>query len=1057
MAATQDPQSIISSTEPQIKSLQDQISKFQASQDASPTASSSLTNPTFRDLSNETQQDALQTQMRALEKQNLTAAWYGADTGSASADQGGTPGIIGKALNTLQIPLQTVVKGVKTAIGDTTQVPGQDFTDLLAQHGVRGALGTALGFTADVALDPVNWLTMGTGALIPRVGVGLVKGAAEGGIEQGLRAGAAGLTSSLGQKAAFVASHTPFVGGADTSFAKLLSEKAAASYENYKNLANVHPENVFGQAGIGRGIPQLGGGLTLGDLTRGTLGHLPFGDDLYKSMYYNSRNWLDNAMAMDRANAAKAATSAESLAAGAPSAAAIAARESPTFEAGLAKPNPQILASFPAGQEKNAAIDALNKIAEEKAWMDANPGKVLSVTPEQNTDRLIQELAAADQLRVVLSPAVGEFGAAGGPTGIKWFDDLTKWGNGVKVKIGPKEYAPIKIFSDVYNSIIQGVFKPNHTVLSPSTWAMNVLSAPPMYMMMGGENVAGFVSDYMRFYKGLAGVDPRANVVDAFLGQATQTGKAWQRDVAANAARAKDVRGFIEQNPETFRGSYGVGPGYMFGHYDMGEAVRKLVNSGDYTEAQAASGEVEQAILAAQKEFQDALRTGNVTGEPTKTMGQKLTGLFGKLSKGPKAETPSMVSESLRKSVEESGVQGALRNRAQGLSNIDVAGQTIRDADVRPELLDKAEAFINAKVAEGSKPFKLYKSLMDNARAGYEHQDQAFRMAVANQLMNHGITENGLKVMTRFVNMRNPETQILSTYTLNGQKMYRLSMDYATEVAHEAAINYGAMPAVVKMLRSIPVVGAPFASFGYGMATKTMQTLAYNPSFYNKVSFGIQSASGGKTPLEKEALKSKYYGWYNDPSMLRVPDQMNFFSQYPLYMNLSNALPYYSLNIFQTSNRSYASVLPDTVVKTLDALPVLKDPVGQALFDNFLLPSIISSTERPLSSMGSPLYPINATNADKAFYAGRGLADSLFPAVAAPAGLVLPSSAAKYYPGYRTRQMAYGKDQRNQLGIPGSETSSSRFIRNILGYLGIPIQQADTTYAASQVKSGTAP
>ena len=107
--------------------------------------------------------------------------------------------------------------------------------------------------------------------------------------------------------------------------------------------------------------------------------------------------------------------------------------------------------------------------------------------------------------------------------------------------------------------------------------------------------------------------------------------------------------------------------------------------------------------------------------------------------------------------------------------------------------------------------------------------------------------------------------------------------------------------------------------------------------------------------------------------------------------------------------------------------------------------------------MGSPLYPINATGVDKAFYAGRGLADSLFPAAAAPVGLVLPSAYAKYYPGYRTRQMSYGKAQENQLGIPGSETSASRAIRNVLGYLGIPLEIADTTYAASQAKTGKVP
>ena len=1059
----QNPLNVIKETTPQIKSLEDQISKYQSNLNASPTASSSLTDPTFKDLNAEVQQKALDTKLRALQKKNLTAAWYGADTGSTSADQGNTPGIISKALNTLQMPLQSVVKGIKTAIGDKTDVPNQEFIDLLAQHGVKGPIGSVLGFTADIMFDPVNWLTMGTGALIPRLGTGLVKGGIEGGIEGAAKGFTTGLTSSLGRKAAFVASHTPFAGGAESSFAKMLSEKAALAAENYKIITKTDPAQYFATAGIGRGMSS---GVGVGDVTRAVMSRLPYGDDLYKSMYYNSREWLDNAMNLDKIHKAKALTATESLSGARSTTALEAAREAESFEAGakIAKPNPEILSSFPKGREREVASDALDKIAEQRKWMNDNPDKVLSLNHEQNTDRLLQDLVETDQLRVILSPSVSEFGSLGGPTGIKWYDDLVTWGNGVKMKVGSKEIAPIKVFSDTYSSIIQGAFKPFHTILSPTTWAMNVLSALPMYMMMGGENALGFMNDYRRIYMGLSGIDARVNVVDNLLGQAKTVGKVWEKDVAANAARAADVRGYVEKFGDTTRDSLGVGQAYLFGHEDLGQLVKKGISSNEYAEELVAKGitsekdiynYIEADIVAGKKEFQDAMRSGNISGKPKVSLGDKIKGIFGSVSKGPKAGTPSSVSESLI-SRAKSG-RSLADDFPTGFSNTEVAGQTVRDFRDQPELLQKADAFIKAKAEAGSKPFKIFQSLMDNARAGYEHQDQAFRMAVINQLINHGITENGLKVMTRFVNMRTPETQIISTYTLNGQKMYRVSMDYAMEVAHEAAINYGAMPAAIKMLRSMNVVGAPFASFGYGMATKTVQSLAYNPSFFNKVSYGIQAASGGKTPLEKSALDSKYYSWYNQPSMLRVPDTLNFFSQYPLYLNLSNALPYYSLNIFQPSNRSYSSVLPDTVVKTLDALPVLKDPVGQVLFDNFILPMIISNTDRPISSVGSPLYPINATAADKAFYAGRTLADALTPAVASVGGLFLPSEYAKYYPGYRTRKFAYGKDERNQLGIPGSESSSSRAIRNLLGYLGIPIEQADTTYAAAQVKKGKSP
>ena len=247
------------------------------------------------------------------------------------------------------------------------------------------------------------------------------------------------------------------------------------------------------------------------------------------------------------------------------------------------------------------------------------------------------------------------------------------------------------------------------------------------------------------------------------------------------------------------------------------------------------------------------------------------------------------------------------------------------------------------------------------------------------------------------------------------------------------------------------------------MGLRTAQTAAYNPAFFNKVAFGMQSLQGHKTPLEKEALKSKYYSWYNDPSMVRLPDAFSkFVTQYPLYTNLSNALPYYSLSIFQPSNRTYSSVLPNTVVKMLDQSPIMKDPLGQTVFDNLLLPSLLSGTnERPMNQMGSPLYPINATAADKAFYMGRGLLDSITPPIVAPVGAALPADYAKYYPGPRMRGFSYGQatgstqyPSENQLGIPGTEPTASKFIRNILGYVGIPIEMLNTKYAASQAGAG---
>ena len=1052
----QDPFSIIKETQPQIENLQGEIKKYQEKLSSSPTASSSNTEPTFRDLTNEARASALQTQLRSLQKKNLTAAWYGSETGeSGVAEHGGVPGIIGTALNVLQRPLQGVVKGVKALTGDTSPTPeGQEFTDLLAQRGVRGPLGSVLGFTADVMLDPVNWLTAGTAALIPRVGYGLYRGAATKGLEGAARAGTLGLSSSLGQKASFLARHTPLV---PKSFAESLSQKSAQAYENYKVLTGVDPLKYVTSGGIGRGTtlgamaPGVGTGMTIGDLTKGLLSYISGGSSFYKSLYYSSRDWLETQKLMDVIYRASAKTVEEAR-----PVSALGAKLSEGESLAKVKPNVDVLKNVPPGREKDALIDELNKIASDVDAMISNPKGVSSVNPEQNTFRILQEASRTDELRVALQGAYGDLGSAVGPTGVKWYDDAVAWGNKFKMKIGKSETAPIRVFIDTYNSIIQGAFKPAHTILSPVTWAMNTMSALPMYMMMGGENAAGFVKDYMKAYAAYAGVDPRNMLVRALLGEATKADEAWK------TARAANVRQFMEQYPETTRRSI-TRSSFFLGHHSIQKMVDDAVSSGLYTKTDAASGVAERELLAAHEELRNQIRAGDLSGKPKQSLVSRAAAFLGKKVYSP-AETQSDIVKALKEQALEGEIQrgalggervgGAASPRAAAMGTYDtVAGQTIRDQGVPTDLLDRVDKFIKAKADAGSRPFSVFQNLMDTARAGYEHQDQAFRTAVITQLMNHGITEDGLKIMSRTVPVTNRETQILSEYVLGGKKMYRMSMDYALEVAHEAAINYGAMPAAIRMLRSMPLVGAPFASFSYGMGLRTAQTLAYNPSIFNKISFGMESFQGRKTPIEKESLKSKYYKWYNQPSMFRVPDAVNFFSEHPLYWNLSNMLPYYSLNIFQPPNRTYKDVLPNTIVQLLDRSPVMKDPLGQMLFDNFLLPTLLSNTDRPTSMVGAPLYPINATAADKAFYAGRGLVDAFTPAVVAPAGLVLPPDYAKYYPGYRTRQMSYGKAEKSAIGIPGQETAASRAIRNILAYFGIPIQIANTSYAKSQLKS----
>jgi hypothetical protein len=224
----------------------------------------------------------------------------------------------------------------------------------------------------------------------------------------------------------------------------------------------------------------------------------------------------------------------------------------------------------------------------------------------------------------------------------------------------------------------------------------------------------------------------------------------------------------------------------------------------------------------------------------------------------------------------------------------------------------------------------------------------------------------------------------------------------------------------------------------YGMALKTGQTLAYNPSAFNKVTFAMNEYGGTKTPLEKKALTGSYYSYLTQPGMFRVPGE--FFDKNPIYLNLANMIPYYSLNMFNPIQTTYGNTWKEKLAQTFQTLPVMKDPLGSTLFDYIVQPLILGEAIRPQGQFGQPLYPVDATGIEKLGYGLRSLGEAFVPNVAAYAGAVTPENVAQYIPSYRWRQLALSKYGKNQLGITGKESKSSRFMRTLLQATGILVQ-----------------
>lgn len=138
---------------------------------------------------------------------------------------------------------------------------------------------------------------------------------------------------------------------------------------------------------------------------------------------------------------------------------------------------------------------------------------------------------------------------------------------------------------------------------------------------------------------------------------------------------------------------------------------------------------------------------------------------------------------------------------------------------------------------------KIASWALNKPSESYSNIDQAYKLGFATKMVDQGLTEKELMTMT---NSMVPGTRgavaitgddILNKYSKDGKYYYRLTPDKATEIVNEMFMNYAAMPAAVKVLRSVPVLGSPFFSFQYAMAAKLGKTLASNPAAFNKVTY----------------------------------------------------------------------------------------------------------------------------------------------------------------------------------------------------------------------------
>jgi hypothetical protein len=951
--------------------LNSSIGEVESSLRGSKTAYTSNVDPTGEDLSQEAQLRSLQNRAAQLESQGLREKWYGESKDENSAVSGTQAGLLERGLNALSAPLYAVVGGVEAVLGKGTK-PGFSniaenirekgtFGDLLQQYGApntglgKWAITAPLGFALDVAADPVNWVTAGTTAFLPRIGYGLAKGTTKGGLSLGIQAAKEGALSKLSSSGstllgistgiAKAGEKVAGVGPAKNIIGKKLSTKIAGMADSLGEVA-ANRAMLYDEM-VGRNILDIienPNKIRIGELFKEGFSKIPYGDDLARVLIYDPAEWFRVAKIKDLADKIM---DVERMGGD-----FVALKVLKGVDREEALKN--ILTKFEESVPESVFIKNLKEAKELGEDMTQSWTSFDNI---ENAQRMLGE-AGIETLLDDVKKAFEKLDV--NKTGVKWYDNSMSKLKEFKIKnvaVAAKILNTYETFMDL--------FKASKIGASPVAW---------MNAIVGNLTMAG-----------MAGVDITNPAHYKYVLNAKKllSGNQSPEFIFKELIGNPEWAAFMKEFPGIFEKTFGFKPGFL-------DDTIKRIKPG-------------------------------IKRKPTTSPIELTENLYEDLAK-LKEVTKSQLGTSI-------GANELISNK-----------QTA-----------KLKKVLREKAAEGNIPAKIGDVLFNKSMNAYERIDQANKLGVALRFSNSGVSESELMKLSRIIKMSKDD--VVKVRSKSGF-LFRIKPERATELANEIYMNYAAMPGAVKVLRNMPILGSPFSSFLYAMLGKTAKTVAYNPAIFNKVNFLLSEVSGSKSPIEKEALQSQYYQWLNTPGMVRLP----FLVKNPIYVNFANMIPYYTMNMFTPSERKYKDTLPGEIIKLVDKSPFFKDPVGQVMFDYLVQPYLISASKDPSlsaqSSFGQPIYPINATAKEKAFYAARTLAEAPMPGVAAYLGLAqgaLLPGMSEYAPSYRWRQIANAVQGKNQLGITTKESAASRLNRSLLGSVGIPVQSLDLTFLSNQI------
>jgi len=925
----------------------------------SPTAYNPGATPTSSDISAQQQLMRAKTAEEIAKGEELKQEWYGEP--ATTEDTGSKKSYLQGVLHTLGAPLYGVVGSVEALLGKGTKkglanIPENIkeqglFGDLLRSYGMSNLIAAPLGFALDVAGDPINWLTAGTAALAPRVGMGAIKG--------GLTGAKAGLESGVLMKAEKLGRLVP--GLTKKAFSEIPEQAGKTMASGYRNLAKKAVESreayeTITGTGLNKVLEESVTKVRVFDKLENWLNQRPWGQKTVKMLGYSpSRGFLQRGRE-DVAN--------------------------------------KIAGEIPEGMMGRAGsqVDSLlGKDAKETVEWAKNPSAMLPRHSIENDIRLAKEVNDDILQKKIIQKEMEDLnkGLLAGDEGLltklnslsenqqkEFFSTLNYYRSGtktydkqiVKALLSPAGRKTLNSYA-----LFIGAFKNAKIgggILSSGTNAM--IGNPVMATMFGIDITnPNFYKSLKESLKIIRGKDYRALL------------------------RNPEILEYAREYPIQFTSVTGIYPAQMtqggkffdknFVNSITNEA-RKLGKNFDFKNVEDLNKVIDETLLKS-----------NIGVESVNST------IANYLDRG--IETSMMSTEIMR---------GPMGEMVKNLKKLSDEGNT---------LASMAHWYLTV-------PLETYSKI-----------DQGYKVGTLLHFVENGISNDELiKIAKRIPISPNDVSQI------PGRNLWKIKPSKSLEIANEMYMDYLAMPGFVKIMRTLPLAGSPFASFAFGMTAQVAKTAVYNPSVFNKVNYFIKEISGERSPLEKEALKQPYYKWYNRPGMLKIP----FFEENPVYLNMENMLPYYTMNVFQPAERNYKNKYGDAVAAIMDKLPFFKDPAGQIMFDYFVQPLILQG-EQPKGMFDQPLLTQDAGVLEKVGRGAQALTESIIPTMVGYAGLVAPwgetgEKITPYLPSYRWRQLAFAKKGKSSVGVPVKEPTLERTARVMSAMAGWPIYQIKLQY-----------